>query len=172
MPRKGPAVRRGIVPDPVYQNPLVTQLVNKVLLNGKKTVAEHIVYEALEQISQKTANDPVITLKRAVENVRPMLEVKSRRVGGASYQVPVEVKPRRVGGATYQVPVEIRGEQRISLAMRWLVNSARSRPGRTFVDKLAGELMDAAQGTGATVKRRDDVHRMAEANKAFAHYRW
>ena len=111
MPRKGPAVRRGITPDPVYQNPLVTQLVNKVLLHGKKTVAEHIVYEALEQISQKTANDPVITLKRAVENVRPMLEVKSRRVGGASYQVPVEVKPNR--GTT--------------LALRWLVNFSRAR---------------------------------------------
>jgi small subunit ribosomal protein S7 len=149
VPRKGPAVHRGITPDPVYQNPLVTQLVNKVLLHGKKTVAEHIVYEALEQISQKTANDPVITLKRAVDNVRPMLEVKSRRVGGASYQVPVEVKPTR--GTT--------------LALRWLVNFSRA-------ERLVAEIMDASNGQGASVKRREDMHKMAEANRAFAHYRW
>jgi small subunit ribosomal protein S7 len=156
MPRKGPAVRRGITPDPVYQNPLVTQLVNKVLLHGKKTVAESIVYEALEQISQKTANDPVITLKRAVENVRPMLEVKSRRVGGASYQVPVEVKPNR--GTT--------------LALRWLVNFSRARRENSMAERLVAEIMDAANGQGASVKRREDMHKMAEANKAFAHYRW
>ena len=156
MPRKGPAVRREVAPDPVYLNPLVTQLINKVLLDGKKTVAERAVYEALEQISQKTANDPVITLKRAVDNVRPMLEVKSRRVGGASYQVPVEVKPQR--GTT--------------LALRWLVNYSRARRENSMAERLTAEIMDAANGAGTSVKRREDMHKMAEANKAFAHYRW
>jgi small subunit ribosomal protein S7 len=156
MPRKGPAVRREIAPDPVYQNPLVTQLINKVLLHGKKTVAERMVYKALEIISERTANDPVITLKRAVENVRPLLEVKSRRVGGASYQVPIEVKPQR--GTT--------------LAMRWLVNFARGRRENSMAERLVAEIMDAANGQGASVKRREDMHKMAEANKAFAHYRW
>ena len=156
MPRKGPAARREVAPDPVYQNPLVTQLINKVLLDGKKTVAERTVYEALEAISQKTANDPVITLKKAVENVRPMLEVKSRRVGGASYQVPIEVRPSR--GTT--------------LALRWLVNYSRARRENSMSERLVAEIMDAANGTGTSVKRREDMHKMAEANKAFAHYRW
>jgi small subunit ribosomal protein S7 len=156
MPRKGPAARREVAPDPVYQNPLVTQLINKVLLDGKKTVAERTVYEALEAISQKTANDPVITLKKAVENVRPMLEVKSRRVGGASYQVPIEVRPSR--GTT--------------LALRWLVNYSRARRENSMSERLVAEIMDAANGTGTSVKRREDMHKMAEANKAYAHYRW
>ncbi len=156
MPRKGPAVRREVLPDPVYQNPLVTQLINKVLLHGKKTVAESTVYKALEIISERTANDPVITLKTAVENVRPMLEVKSRRVGGASYQVPVEVKPQR--GTT--------------LALRWLVNYSRARRENSMAERLVAEIMDASSGTGTSVKRREDMHKMAEANKAFAHYRW
>jgi small subunit ribosomal protein S7 len=156
VPRKGPANRREIAADPVYQNPLVTQLINKILLNGKKTTAERIVYDALEQISQKTANDPVITLKKAVENVRPLLEVKSRRVGGASYQVPIEVKPQR--GTT--------------LAMRWLVNFSRQRRENSMSERLVAEIMDASTGGGASVKRREDMHKMAEANKAFAHYRW
>ena len=156
MPRKGPAVRRPIQPDPVYQNPLVTQLINRILLHGKKTTAEKIVYDALEQISQKTANDPVITLKKAVENVRPMLEVKSRRVGGASYQVPIEVMPQR--GTT--------------LAMRWLVNFSRARRENSMSERLVAEIMDASVGAGASVKRREDIHKMAEANRAFAHYRW
>ena len=156
MPRKGPAVRREVNPDPVYQNPLVTQLINKVLLDGKKTVAERTVYKALEIISERTANDPVITLKRAVENVRPMLEVKSRRVGGASYQVPIEVRPTR--GTT--------------LALRWLVNFTRQRREHTMSERLVGEIMDASNGQGSSVKRREDLHKMAEANKAFAHYRW
>jgi small subunit ribosomal protein S7 len=156
MPRKGPAGRRDVAPDPVYLNPLVTQLINKVLLDGKKTTAERIVYEALEQISQKTANDPVITLKKAVENVRPLLEVKSRRVGGASYQVPIEVKPQR--GTT--------------LALRWLVSYSRARRENSMAERLTAEIMDAATGAGASVKRREDMHKMAEANKAFAHYRW
>jgi small subunit ribosomal protein S7 len=156
MPRKGPATRREIEPDPVYQNPLVTQLINKVLLHGKKSLAERQVYKALEIISEKTANDPVLTLKKAVENSRPLLEVKSRRVGGASYQVPIEVRPQR--GTT--------------LALRWLVSYARARKEHTLADRLVGEIMDAANATGATVKRREDIHKMAEANKAFAHYRW
>ena len=156
MPRKGPAARREIEPDPVYQNPLVTQLINKVLLNGKKSLAERQVYKALEIISEKTANDPVLTLKKAVENSRPLLEVKSRRVGGASYQGPIEVRPQR--GTT--------------LALRWLVGYARARKEHTLADRLVGEIMDAANATGATVKRREDIHKMAEANKAFAHYRW
>jgi small subunit ribosomal protein S7 len=151
MPRKGPAVRREIQSDPVYQNPLVTQLINKVLLNGKKTLAERTVYKALEVISERTANDPVITLKRAVENVRPLLEVKSRRVGGASYQVPIEVKPQR--GTT--------------LAMRWIVNFARGRRENSMAERLVAEIMDAANGQGGSVKRREDMHKMAEANKAF-----
>jgi small subunit ribosomal protein S7 len=156
VPRKGPAARRDVAPDPVYQNPLVTQLINKVLLDGKKTVAERTVYKALEVISERTANDPVITLKKAVENVRPMLEVKSRRVGGASYQVPIEVKPQR--GTT--------------LALRWLVNYSRQRRENSMAERLVSEIMDAANGTGTSVKRREDMHKMAEANKAFAHYRW
>jgi small subunit ribosomal protein S7 len=156
MPRKGPAVRRETQPDPVYQNPLVTQLINKVLLDGKKTLSERTVYKALEIISVRTANDPVITLKRAVENVRPMLEVKSRRVGGASYQVPIEVRPAR--GTT--------------LALRWLVNYSRQRREHSMAERLVAEIMDASNGTGTSVKRREDMHKMAEANKAFAHYRW
>ena len=156
MPRKGPAVRREPEPDPIYQNPLVTALINKVLLDGKKTLAERTVYKALEVISERTANDPVITLKKAVENARPLLEVRSRRVGGANYQVPVEVRPTR--GTT--------------LALRWLINFARARKEHTMAERLVAELMDAAQGQGASVKRREDMHKMAEANKAFAHYRW
>jgi small subunit ribosomal protein S7 len=156
MPRKGPPNRRDTEPDPIYQNVLVTQLINKILLNGKKSLAEQIVYKSLEQISERTANDPVITLKKAVENTRPMLEVKSRRVGGASYQVPVEVRPHR--GTT--------------LALRWLVNYSRQRREHSMAERLTAEIMDAASGQGASVKRREDMHKMAEANKAFAHYRW
>jgi small subunit ribosomal protein S7 len=156
MPRKGPAVKREVEPDPVYQNPLVTQLINKILLHGKKSTAEQIVYKALEQISERTANDPVITLKKAVENARPLLEVRSRRVGGATYQVPVEVRPPR--GTT--------------LALRWLVNFTRQRREHTMSERLVGEIMDASNGQGSSVKRREDLHKMAEANKAFAHYRW
>jgi small subunit ribosomal protein S7 len=156
MPRKGPAVRREIQPDPVYQNVLVTQLINKVLLDGKKSLAERTVYKALEVISERTANDPVITLKKAVENVRPLLEVRSRRVGGANYQVPVEVRPAR--GTT--------------LALRWLVNNSRARKEHSMAERLVGEIMDAANGQGVSVKRREDMHKMADANRAFAHYRW
>jgi small subunit ribosomal protein S7 len=156
MPRRGAPPKRGIEPDPIYQNVLVTQLINKLMLHGKKTLAERVVYQALDKISERTANDPVLTLKKAVDNARPLLEVRSRRVGGATYQVPVEVRPGR--GTT--------------LALRWLVNYSRQRREHTIADRLVAELMDAAQGQGASVKRREDIHKMAEANKAFAHYRW
>jgi small subunit ribosomal protein S7 len=156
MPRKGPVGRRPLQPDPIHQSQLVTQLINKVLWNGKRSVAEHIVYDALEQTRRKTGNDPATTLKRAVENVRPTLETK----------------PRRVGGATYQVPMEVRQGRSTTLALRWLVNYARARREKTMADRLAGELLDASNGAGAAVKRREDGHKMAEANKAFAHYRW
>src|SRR2546425_13328352 len=156
MPRKGSAGKRSVDPDPIYQNQLVTQLINKVLLSGKRGLSERIVYKALEDISEKTANDPTITLKRAVENARPLLEVRSRRVGGATYQVPVEVRPPR--GTT--------------LALRWLVNYSRQRREHSMPERLVGEIMDAASGQGSAVKRKEDMHKMAEANKAFAHYRW
>lgn len=156
MPRKGPAPKRPLVNDPVYGSTLVTQLVNKILLDGKKSTAERIVYEALEQTRDKTGTDPVITLKRALDNVKPTLEVKSRRVGGATYQVPIEVKPGRAN----------------TLALRWLVTFSRQRREKTMVERLANELLDASNGLGASVKRREDTHKMAEANRAFAHYRW
>jgi len=156
MPRKGPAAKRAIVTDPVYGSPVVTQLVNKILLSGKKSTAERIVYGALEGCREKSGADPVITLKRALDNVRPTIEVRSRRVGGATYQVPVEVRP---GRAT-------------TLAMRWLVTFARQRREKTMTERLMNEILDASNGLGAAVKRREDVHKMAEANKAFAHYRW
>ncbi len=156
MPRKGPATRRSLQPDPIYRSTLVTQLVNKILQRGKRSVAERIVYDALKTVEEKTGSDPIDTLKRAIENVRPQLEVRSRRVGGATYQVPVEVRPRRA----------------TTLAIRWIVSFARDRRERTMADRLANELLDASNGLGATVKRREDTHKMAEANKAFAHYRW
>ena len=156
MPRNGPAPRRDLLPDPVYRSVLVTQVVNKVLSRGKRTLAEQIVYVALEQVQEKAGSDPVAILKRAVENTRPELEVKSRRVGGATYQVPVEVRPRRA----------------TTLAIRWLVGYSRQRREKTMAERLAAELLDASNGIGAAVKRREDMHKMAESNKAFAHYRW
>ena len=156
MPRKGPAVKRPIVIDPVYQSPLVTQLVNKVLLDGKRSTAESIVYGALEGCRAKTGTDPVATLKRALDNVRPTLEVRSRRVGGATYQVPVEV---RAGRST-------------TLALRWLIGYSRARREKTMTERLMNEILDASNGLGASVKKREDTHKMAESNKAFAHYRW
>jgi small subunit ribosomal protein S7 len=156
MPRKGPAPKRPLVIDPVYSSPLVTQLVNKILLHGKRSVAESIVYGALEGTREKTGNDPVITLKRALDNVKPTIEVKSRRVGGATYQVPIEVKPGRS----------------TTLALRWLVSYSRLRREKTMTERLTNELLDASNGLGAAVKRREDTHKMAESNKAFAHYRW
>src|SRR5262249_52442148 len=149
MPRKGPAPKHTVVVDPVYGSPLVTALVNKVLLNGKKSLAERIVYGALEGAREKTGNDPGVTLKRALDNVRPTLEVRSRRVGGATYQVPVEV---RAGRST-------------TLALRWLVSYARGRREKTMTERLMNELIDASNGLGASVKRREDTHKMAESNK-------
>ena len=156
MPRKGPAPRRELMPDPIYHSVVVTQLVNKVLVRGKRSLAEAIVYDALKQIDEKAGGEPVAVLKRAVENVKPQLEVKSRRVGGATHQVPVEVRPRRAN----------------TLAIRWIVGYSRQRRERTMASRLAGELLDASNSLGASVKRREDMHKMAESNKAFAHYRW
>jgi len=156
MPRKGPAPKHPVVVDPVYNSPLVTALVNKVLRDGKKSTAERIVYGALEGCRDKTSTDPVVTLKRALDNVKPSIEVKSRRVGGATYQVPVEVKPNRS----------------TTLALRWLVSYSQARREKTMSERLMNELLDASNGLGAAVKRREDTHKMAESNKAFAHYRW
>ena len=156
MPRKGPAPRRELMPDPIYHSVVVTQFVNKVLQRGKRSTAERIVYDALEMIAAKTGEEPISILKRAVDGGKPQLEVRSRRVGGATYQVPVEVRPRRSN----------------TLAIRWIVGYSRQRRERTMAERLANELMDAANGVGASVKRRDDLSKMAESNKAFAHYRW
>ena len=156
MPRKGPAKKHPVVADPVFGSPLVTALINKVLVDGKRGLAQRCVYEALEGCRERTGTDPVVTLKRALDNVKPALEVRSRRVGGATYQVPVEV---RAGRST-------------TLALRWLVQFSRARREKTMTERLMAELLDASNGLGASVKRREDMHKMAEANKAFAHYRW
>ncbi|HJR23923.1 MAG TPA: 30S ribosomal protein S7 [Acidimicrobiales bacterium] len=156
MPRKGPAPRREVMPDPIYGSVLVTKIVNKILVRGKRSTAERIVYDALAEIEQKTSSEPIATLKRAIENIKPQLEVKSRRVGGATYQVPVEVRAPRAN----------------TLAIRWLVGFSRQRREKTMAERLANELLDASNGIGASVKRREDMHKMAESNKAYAHYRW
>jgi small subunit ribosomal protein S7 len=156
MPRKGPAVRREVPLDPIYKSVIVTQITNKILERGKRTIAERIVYTALETVEQKTGGDPVAALKRALENVRPELEVRSRRVGGTTYQVPVEVRPRRA----------------TTLAIRWLTDFAKKRREKTMAERLAAEIIDASNGVGAAVKRREDMAKMAESNKAFANYRW
>ena len=156
MPRKGPAPKHPVIIDPVYGSPVVTSLVNKVLLRGKRSLAQKIVYDALEGCREKTGTDPVVTLKRALDNVKPALEVRSRRVGGA----------------TYQVPVEVRGPRSMTLALRWLVSYSAARREKTMAERLMNEILDASNGLGAAVKRREDTHKMAEANKAFAHYRW
>ena len=156
MPRKGPAPRRELSPDPIYRSVVVTQLVNKVMQRGKRSTAERIVYGALEACREKTGTDPVGTLEKALGNIRPDLEVRSRRVGGATYQVPVEVKPRRAN----------------TLAVRWLVGYSRQRREKSMAERLAHEILDASNGIGASAKRREDLHKMAESNKAFAHYRW
>jgi small subunit ribosomal protein S7 len=156
VPRKGPAPRRELQPDPIHKSVLVTQFINKVLQRGKRSTAEKIVYDALDVVQEKTGEEPVSTLKRAVENVRPQLEVRSRRVGGATYQVPVEVRPRRA----------------TTLAVRWVVGFSRDRRERTMAERLANEILDAGNGIGASVKRREDLQKMADSNKAFAHYRW
>jgi small subunit ribosomal protein S7 len=156
MPRKGPAPKHPVISDPVYGSPLVTALVNKVLTDGKKSLAERIVYGALEGCRDKSGADPVVTLKRALDNVKPTLEVRSRRVGGA----------------TYQVPVEVRTSRRQALGLRWIIEAARSRNEKTMTERLSAELLDASNNRGNAVKKREDVHKMAEANRAFSHYRW
>jgi small subunit ribosomal protein S7 len=156
MPRKGPAPKNPVIADPVYNSPVVTALINKVLTHGKRSTAESIVYNALENCRAKTEVDPVITLKRALDNVKPAVEVRSRRVGGATYQVPVEVKAARS----------------MTLGLRWLVDNARLRREKSMAERLANEMIDASNGLGAAVKKREDTHKMAEANKTFAHYRW
>ena len=156
MPRKGPVRKRPLVNDPVYGSPMVTQLVNRILLDGKKSVAERIVYGALEGVAEKSGQDALQVLKRAMDNIRPSLEVRSRRVGGATYQVPMEVRPDR----------------QVSLSIRWLITYARARGEKSMTGKLTAELLDAFNARGGAVKKREDTHRMAEANKAFAHYRW
>jgi small subunit ribosomal protein S7 len=156
MPRKGPAPHRELVADPIHNSVQVTQLINKVMLHGKRSVAEKIVYDAMALIEKRTSEPPLDTVKRALENVRP----------------PLEVRSRRVGGATYQVPVEVRSPRARTLAIRWVVDFARARREKTMAECLAGELMDAANGLGAAMKKRDDMQKMAESNKAFAHYRW
>jgi small subunit ribosomal protein S7 len=156
LPRKGPVPKRDVMPDPIYGNKMVTRLINKVMLDGKRGTAQKIVYSAFDQIRERTGKDPMEVFEGAMRNIMPVLEVKARRVGGSNYQVPVEVRP----------------ERRITLGLRWLVNYARLRGEKTMVEKLANELLDAANNTGGAVKKKEDTHRMAEANKAFAHYRW
>ncbi len=156
MPRRSRAERRDIAPDARYGSRTVTMFINKLMMDGKRAMAERMVYEAMDRIAEQTRRPAIDVFDQAVRNATPV----------------VEVKPRRVGGATYQVPVDIRAERRMSLAMRWLVNAARARNGRSMVDKLTGELLDAANGQGNTIKRKEDTHRMAEANRAFVHYRW
>ena len=156
MPRKGPVTKRDVLPDPVYNSKVLTKFINKVMLSGKKGVAEKVVYDAFENIRAKTGKDPLEVFETALKNVMPALEVRARRVGGANYQVPVEVRPDR----------------RMTLCIRWIVNYSRLRGEKTMCERLSAELLDAANNTGASIKKKEDTHKMAEANKAFAHYRW
>ncbi|MEX3620317.1 30S ribosomal protein S7 [Paenibacillus glucanolyticus] len=156
MPRKGPVTKRDVLPDPVYNSKLVTRLINRIMLDGKRGVAQSILYNSFNLIKERTGNDPMEVFEAAIKNIMPVLEVKARRVGGANYQVPIEVKP----------------ERRTSLGLRWLVNYSRNRGEKTMEERLAAEIIDASNNTGASVKKREDTHKMAEANKAFAHYRW
>jgi small subunit ribosomal protein S7 len=156
MPRRKVIVKREILPDPIYNDRLVAKFVNSVMKKGKKSTAESICYDSFEVIKTKTGNDPLKVFKTAIDNIKPVVEVKSRRVGGASYQVPVDVRPSR----------------RISLALRWLLAYAKQRAGKSFEDKLAAEILDASNNTGGAIKKKEDTHKMAEANKAFAHFRW
>lgn len=156
MPRKGPVPRRDVLPDPIYNSKLVTRLINRMMIDGKKSVAQRILYEAFDIIKERTGRDPMEVFEEALKNIMPVLEVKARRVGGANYQVPVEVRP----------------ERRTTLGLRWLVQYSRQRGEKSMQERLAAEIIDAANNTGASVKKREDTHKMAEANKAFAHYRW
>lgn len=156
MPRKGHVPRRDVMPDPIYEDRVITKLINNVMLDGKKGIAQKIVYGALEYVAEATNEDPLEVFHRALNNIMPVLEVKARRIGGATYQVPMEVRP----------------ERRETLGLRWLVTYSRTRGEKTMIERLAKEIIDASNGVGGSVKRREDVHKMAEANKAFAHYRW
>ena len=156
MPRKGPVTKRDVLPDPLYNSKLVTRLINRIMIGGKRGVAQSILYNAFKLIQERTGNDPMEVFETAIKNIMPVLEVKARRVGGANYQVPIEVKP----------------ERRTALGLRWLVNYSRNRGEKTMEERLAAEIIDASNNTGASVKKREDTHKMAEANKAFAHYRW
>lgn len=156
VPRRGNVAKRDVLPDPLYQSKMVTRLINNIMLDGKKGVAQKIVYGAFDIVKEKTGQDPLESFEKALENIMPVLEVKARRVGGATYQVPIEVRP----------------ERRVTLGLRWLTNFSRARGERTMGERLAGEIMDALNSSGGAVKRRDDMHKMAEANRAFAHYRW
>jgi len=156
VPRKGPVTKRDVLPDPVYNSKLVTRLINRIMLDGKRGVAQTILYDAFNLIKERTGNDPMEVFETAIKNIMPVLEVKARRVGGANYQVPIEVKP----------------ERRTALGLRWLVNYSRNRGEKTMVERLAAEIIDASNNTGASVKKREDTHKMADANRAFAHYRW
>lgn len=156
MPRKGPVTRRDVLPDPMYNSKLVTRLINRIMVDGKRGVAQTILYKAFDLVQERSGNEPMEVFEQAIKNIMPVLEVKARRVGGANYQVPIEVKP----------------ERRTTLGLRWLVNYARLRGEKTMEERLANEILDAANNTGAAVKKREDTHKMAEANKAFAHYRW
>lgn len=156
MPRKGPVTKRDVLPDPVYNSKLVTRLINRIMIDGKRGVAQTLLYDAFKLIQERTGNDPMEVFETALKNIMPVLEVKPRRVGGANYQVPIEVKP----------------ERRTALGLRWLVNYSRNRGEKTMVERLAAEIIDASNNTGASVKKREDTHKMAEANRAFAHYRW
>lgn len=156
MPRKGPVPKRDVLPDPIYNSKLVTRLINRIMIDGKRGVAQSILYDAFTIVKDRTGKDPMEVFETAIKNIMPVLEVKARRVGGANYQVPVEVKP----------------ERRTSLGLRWLVNYSRLRGEKTMEERLAAEIIDASNNTGSSVKKREDTHKMAEANKAFAHYRW
>lgn len=156
VPRRGNVAKRDVLPDPLYQSKMVTRLINSIMLDGKKGVAQKIVYGAFDIVKEKTGQDPLEAFEKALENIMPVLEVKARRVGGATYQVPIEVRP----------------ERRVTLGLRWMTNFSRARGERTMGERLAGEIMDALNSSGGAVKRRDDMHKMAEANRAFAHYRW
>ncbi|MDQ0177366.1 30S ribosomal protein S7 [Bacillus chungangensis] len=156
MPRKGPVAKRDVLPDPIYNSKLITRLINKIMVDGKRGKAQSILYSAFDIIRERTGKDPMETFDQALKNIMPVLEVKARRVGGSNYQVPVEVRP----------------ERRSTLGLRWLVNYARLRGEKTMEERLANEILDAANNSGASVKKREDTHKMAEANKAFAHYRW
>lgn len=156
MPRRGNAPKRSVLADPVFDSKTVTKFINKIMLDGKRSIAESIFYGAMERIQEKTSKEPIEVFEQALKNVMPVLEVKARRVGGATYQVPAEVRP----------------ERKMALAIRWMVNYSRGRGEKTMIERLAGEIMDAANGVGASVKKREDTHKMADANRAFAHYRW